>query len=286
MLLLSIREALISSRSYLFSEICRRIAVIVGLMKVVILAGGLGIRMGQATDSRPKPMVEVGDKPVIWHIMKHFATYGHKEFVICAGHKSEVIKSYFLNYIPLVLDFTISLGDKDSVVFHGDHQEKDWTVTVVDTGHDTPTGGRLRRVMGHLGSNPFFVTYGDGIADVNLKSLVDLHTSAGRLGTVTVTRQRSRFGLVELGPEKSVQKFSEKPETHELVNIGFFVFEPGVKNLLSDDSNLEAGVLQRLSEDGQLSAYFHSGFWQPMDTFKEKLHLVGLWGGNPPWKTW
>lgn len=256
-------------------------------MKVVILAGGLGTRMREETEFRPKPMVDIGGKPVLWHIMKNYAAHGHTEFVICAGYKGEQIKNYFYNYAASNMDFTVKLGDQESVKFHGSHEESGWTVTVADTGLETPTGGRLRRISRHVEGEPFFCAYGDGIADVDISSLWDRHQSAGRLATVTVAKPESRFGIVNLNQHGVVESFLEKPVVADPVSIGFFVFNPEILSSLSDESVLEELPLRTLAMRDELAAFEHTGFWQPMDTHREYQVLNSLWAtGKAPWKTW
>lgn len=256
-------------------------------MKVVLLAGGLGTRMKEETEFRPKPMVEVGGKPVLWHIMKVYARYGHTEFIVCAGYKGDFIKNYFFNYTALNTDFTMKLGDSDSAVFHGSHDEFDWTVTVADTGLDTPTGGRIKRIQRYLGDEPFLCTYGDGIAPVDINSLLALHGENKTVATMTSSRPPSRFGLVRVSGEGLVESFDEKPRMESPVNIGYFVFEPKFFDYLTEQSVLESDVLPALATERQLSVFDHSGFWYPMDTQRELHILQGLWSRpNPPWKLW
>lgn len=256
-------------------------------VKVVLLAGGLGTRMREETEFRPKPMVDVGGKPVLWHIMKIFAGYGHTDFVICAGYKGDQIKNYFYNYATSNMDFTVKLGRSDSAIFHGTHDEDGWTVTVADTGFDTPTGGRISRVQRHLNDEPFFATYGDGIASVDIRLLHDAHRKSNKIATLTVTKPLSRFGVVEINNLNTVQSFKEKPETDDFVNIGYFVFEPEIFNYLTPDSILETEPLTSLAAEEQITAHIHDGFWQPMDTMREHQVLNDLWvRGRAPWKTW
>ena len=257
-------------------------------MKAVLLAGGLGTRMREETEFRPKPMVEVGGRPVLWHIMKILGHYDFSQFVVCTGYKSEYIKSYFANYGVSNLDFTITLGDQSSIRHHGSHAEFNWQVTVADTGQSTMTGGRIKRIQNYVGNETFLCTYGDGIADVNIPALLDFHRSHGKLATVTATQPMSRFGVIDLEEDGVVATFREKPKTEDWVNIGYFIFEPGVFDYLEgDDSVLEDQPLLRLAKDGQIGAFAHHGFWQPMDTFRESQMLNNLWeSGNPPWKVW
>jgi glucose-1-phosphate cytidylyltransferase len=256
-------------------------------MKVVLLAGGLGTRMREETEFRPKPMVEVGGKPVLWHIMKIYANYGHTDFVICAGYKGDQIKQYFYNYAASNMDFTVKLGDQDSAVFHGSHDEFGWTVTVADTGPETPTGGRLHRVGRYLDGEAFFCTYGDGLADVNLDMLWNTHQNSQGLATVTVAKPEGRFGVVDVGSNGKVEQFLEKPAVADPVSIGYFVFDAEVLSFLDDDSVLEQEPLRALAAGNNLTAFEHSGFWQPMDTQREYQRLNELWAsGMAPWKIW
>jgi glucose-1-phosphate cytidylyltransferase len=256
-------------------------------MKVVLLAGGLGTRMREETEFRPKPMVEIGGRPVIWHIMKSFAQAGVDEFVVATGYKGDVIKDYFLNYEGRNNDFTVTLGAQRGIEFHGEHEESTWRVTVSATGLSTNTGGRVHRVARYLGDESFMCTYGDGLADVDLRGLMEFHRAHGRLATVTTVQPLSRFGVMEVAPSGVVTRFREKPKVEGWINIGYFVFEPEVLGYLSADSVLEEEPLAHLAKDGQLVAYRHGGFWQPMDTYREWRMLNDLWrDGNAPWKTW
>ena len=255
-------------------------------MRVVLLAGGLGTRLREETEYRPKPMVEIGGYPIIWHIMKNFSHYGLADFVIAAGYRGEVIKDYFLNFRGRSQDFTVSLSTGD-VEYHAAHDDDtDWTVTVADTGKDTMTGGRVRRAARYT-EGRFMVTYGDGLADVNVDQLLAFHESHGRLATVTTTRPSSRFGVLDLGPGGVVERFREKPQADGHVNAGFFVFEPEVLDYLDEECVLEREPLERLAVDRQLVAYEHTGFWQPMDTFREFQMLNEMWdAGDAPWRLW
>ena len=255
-------------------------------MKVVLLAGGLGTRMREETEYKPKPMVEVGGRPVLWHLMKACATHGLTEFVVCTGYRGDVIKDYFLNYDARMNDFTAHLGSSSHIEVHGNHAETDWKVTVADTGANTMTGGRVKRVGKYIDGR-FIVTYGDGLADVDLKALLDFHEGHGKLATVTTVRPLSRFGVMDLDKTGQVQQFREKPQTDDYVNAGFFVFEPQVLDYLDEDCVLEQAPLERLAAEGQLMAYRHEGFWQPMDTYREFTMLNEMWdSGDAPWKVW
>jgi len=256
-------------------------------MKVVLLAGGLGTRMREETEFRPKPMVEVGGKPVLWHIMKTFAHYGHTDFIVCGGYKIDAIRDYFLNYGARNSDFTVTLGKRDSVVFHGSHDEFEWTVTVADTGPETPTGGRIFAIRNYVSGEDFFCTYGDGIADVNINGLLDHHKVAHLGATMTVAKPKSRFGVVKLGTGGLVEEFLEKPTTDDFVNIGYFVFTEDIFRYLEPTSVLEQEPLARIARDRGLASYTHSGFWQPMDTLSEAHKLDTEWRqGRAPWAIW
>jgi glucose-1-phosphate cytidylyltransferase len=255
-------------------------------MKVVLLAGGLGTRLREETEYRPKPMVEVGGRPILWHIMKNFSCFGLTEFVVCTGYKGEMIKEYFLNYEARMNDFTIHLGPQSHVEYFADHAEVDWKVTLADTGANTMTGGRVKRVARHVDGR-FLVTYGDGLADVDVDKLLAFHQAHGRLATVTTVRPLSRFGVMDIGGGGVVERFREKPQTDDYINAGFFVFERAVLDYLDDDSVLEREPLEALAAEGQLVAYRHDGFWQPMDTYREFTMLNEMWDlGEAPWKVW
>lgn len=255
-------------------------------MKVIILAGGLGTRLSEETIKIPKPMVEIGGVPILLHIMNIYASYGFTDFVIACGYKGEMIKAYFQNYFLHNSNFIIHLKDGRHEVL--DTQTPDWRVSVIDTGFNTMTGGRLRRLKKWINQERFMLTYGDGVADVNLKSLLAFHLKHGKPATVTAVRPPARFGgLVIL--ENKVLEFSEKPQTGEgWINGGFFVFEPDVLDYIEDDQTiLEREPLEKLAAQGQLMAFHHEGFWQPMDTLREKSLLESLWAeGKAPWKVW
>lgn len=255
-------------------------------MKTVILAGGFGTRLAEETSLRPKPMVEIGGRPILWHIMHIYATYRHKDFLVACGYKSEFIREYFHNFFIRNSDYIIDLksGRLDIVNPNG----FDWQVGVIDTGMATMTGGRLLRLKKWLAEGTFMVTYGDCVGDVDVDALLAFHRSHGKLATVTAVRPPARFGALDLAGDE-VRCFSEKPQSGEgWINGGFFVFEPQVLNYIEDDDTiLERQVLERLAEDGQLHAFRHTGFWQPMDTLREKQLLETLWaGGKAPWKVW
>jgi glucose-1-phosphate cytidylyltransferase len=255
-------------------------------MKVVILAGGLGTRLAEETEVRPKPMVEIGGRPILWHILKHYAHHGFSDFYVALGHKGEQVKHYFLDYYALGADLTVRLGSGETEL---DRREKeDWTIHLLDTGVDTNTGGRVKRLQPHLSDATFMVTYGDGVSDVDLGALLRFHREQGRLATLTAVRPPARFGGVVFdGP--LVAQFTEKPQIGEgWINGGYLIFEPGIFDYLeSDRSSLEADGLERLAANRQLAAYRHEGFWQCMDTLRDLRLLQSLWqGGAPPWKVW
>ncbi len=255
-------------------------------MKVAILAGGFGSRLAEETEVKPKPMVEVGGRPILWHIMKHYAHYGFKEFFIALGYKGEVIKRYFLDYYTLNGNLTIHLPD-GKIQVHNKECE-DWIVNLIDTGLNTLTGGRVKRMEPWLKDETFMVTYGDGVSDVDLSDLLHFHRSQGRVATITAVRPPARFGGLIFDGNLAAQ-FTEKPQIGEgWINGGFLVCEPAIFNYLEGDaSSLEAHGLERLAADRQLVAYRHEGFWQCMDTLRDVRLLENLWhSGKPPWKVW
>lgn len=255
-------------------------------MKAVIFAGGLGTRMREETDFKPKPMVEIGTQPVLWHLMKIFAHYGVRDFVILAGYKAEVIKNYFANFNLYTQDFHVQVGSSSEVTFLSDSSEN-WNVTVLDTGRETLTGERLLRAKSAIGSGPFFCTYGDGLAPVDLNALLSQHRSSQLLATMTVTQPSNRFGVVEFSEDLKVSGFREKPKMADWVNMGFFVFEDKVFDYLNEGESLEEGPLVRLTRDNQIGVNRYAGFWEPMDTYREYQLLNQLWtDGSAPWKVW
>ena len=255
-------------------------------MKAVILAGGLGTRISEETTVRPKPMVEVGGKPVLWHIMKNYSAHGIHDFVICCGYKGYVIKEYFANYFLHMSDVTFDMKNNKMEV----HQQsaEPWRVTLVDTGEETMTGGRIKRVADYVRSEDFCCTYGDGIGDVNITALIEFHKQHGKLATLTATQPPGRFGALKLSGH-DILAFQEKPQGDGgWINGGFFVLSPRVLEYIENDKTVwEREPMDRLSREGQIAAFFHSGFWQPMDTLRDKTHLEELWAsGKAPWKTW
>jgi glucose-1-phosphate cytidylyltransferase len=255
-------------------------------MKTVILAGGLGTRLAEETVLKPKPMVEIGGKPILWHILNIYAAHSYSEFVIALGYKGEIIKEYFLNFYAVNNNLTIDLASGNTKVHNGD--QTNWVVHLVNTGVEPQTGGRLKRVKDWVGNETFMMTYGDGVADVNIRQLVAFHKRNGRLATVTAVRPPARFGGVNFENDL-VTSFTEKPQTGEgWVNGGFFVLEPAIFDYIDGDETIwERGPLERLAADRQLAVYRHSGFWQPMDTLREKRLLEELWAsGRAPWRVW
>lgn len=255
-------------------------------MKVVILAGGLGTRLTEETEVKPKPMVEIGGKPILWHIMKHYAYYGFDDFFIALGYKGEIIKRYFLDYYNVNGSMTINLADGE-IQTHSKECEN-WTVHLMDTGLDTYTGGRVNKLAPWLNGGTFMVTYGDGVSDIDLQDLLKFHRFHGRIATIAAVRPPARFGGLIFNGDL-ISEFTEKPQIGEgWINGGFLVFEPAIFDYLEGDhSSLEADALERLAADGQLAAYRHDRFWQCMDTLRDVYLLQNLWqSGNPPWKLW
>ncbi len=255
-------------------------------MRAVILAGGQGTRLAEETETRPKPMVDIGGRPILWHIMKHYARHGVTEFVIALGYRADDIKRFFVDYLSLNGDMTVELGNR--AVQRHEPERDAWTVHLVDTGLDTNTGGRVGRLRRWLSDEPFFLTYGDGVSDVDLGRLVETHRSSGKLVTVTAVRPPSRFGGLSLESGGSAQ-FIEKPQIGEgWINGGFMLVEPKVLDYIPcDETSFESDVLERISSEGRLGAYCHEGFWQSMDTLRDVRYLRGLWATNAaPWVTW
>jgi len=256
-------------------------------MKAVILAGGLGTRLSEETDIKPKPMVEIGGMPILWHIMKSYSYYGVNDFIVCLGYKGYVIKEYFANYFLHMSDVTFDMG-RNKMEVHQASAEP-WRVTLVDTGENTMTGGRLKRVAEYLGDDDFCFTYGDGVADIDIKALINFHKSNNTLATVTSVQPPGRFGSLDIDDNMNVIGFVEKPQGDGgMINGGFFVLSPEVINFVHNDSTTwEQEPLETLAKMGQLSAFNHTGFWQPMDTLRDKMMLEKLWAeGKAPWKSW
>lgn len=254
-------------------------------MKAVILAGGYGTRISEESDLKPKPMVEIGTMPILWHIMKIYSHYGVKDFVILLGYKSYMIKEYFANYYLHNSNVTIETKNQ-RMITHNNFSE-DWNISLVETGLDTMTGGRIKRASDFIKNEPFFLTYGDGVSNVNIKKLYDFHKSHKKKATLTAIQPEGRFGILDLTPENSVKQFYEKPRT-DWINGGFFVCEPSVLDYIENDSTVfERGPLEQLSSEMELKAYKHDGFWMCMDTLRDKTQLNELWKkGNAPWNVW
>lgn len=258
-------------------------------MKVVILCGGLGTRLREETEFRPKPLVDVGGRPILWHIMKMYAHFGFRDYILCLGYRGNMIKEYFLNYEAMNNDFTICLGNKAHIQYNGNHEEQDFRVTLAETGAESMTGGRLKRVERYLENEErFMLTYGDGLSDVNISKLLDFHLSHGKLATVTTFRPVSRFGILDISKANQVMNFIEKPKSDAWASAGFFIFERRIFDYLDGDQTiLEREPLERLAEEGQLMAYNHEGFFHAMDTYREYQVLNDLWkSGEAPWKQW
>jgi glucose-1-phosphate cytidylyltransferase len=257
-------------------------------MKVVILAGGFGTRISEESHLKPKPMVEIGGRPILWHIMKTYAAHGFNDFVICLGYKGYAIKEYFAHYFLHESNVTFDFTNGNTRITH-EHTAEPWKVTLVDTGAETMTGGRVKRIQPYIGDEPFMLTYGDGVGDVDIKALVKFHKDHGKLVTVTSTQPSGRFGLLNFGNNNLVTSFQEKPEGDGgWINAGFFVMEPMVFDYIEDDATiLERDPLENLASDGQLVSYRHKGYWQPMDTLRDKILLEDLLKNNKaPWVTW
>lgn len=255
-------------------------------MKAVILAGGLGTRLSEETSTRPKPMVEIGGRPILWHIMKIYSSHGINDFVICCGYKGYVIKEYFANYFLHMSDITLNMRDNEMKVH--DQRAEPWNVTLVDTGDESMTGGRLRRVRDFIGNDDFCFTYGDGVGDIDITKSVEFHKAHGKLATLTATYPPGRFGALDI-ESKQVRSFREKPKGDgAMINGGFFVLSPKVLDYIESDLTVwEQDPLARLASENELMAFQHEGFWQPMDTLRDKQHLELLWESDAaPWKSW
>ncbi len=256
-------------------------------MKVVILAGGLGTRLSEETVIKPKPMVEIGGMPILWHIMKIYSSYGYNDFVICLGYKGYLIKEFFSNYFLHKSDITVDL--KNNKVIFNESDAEPWTITLVDTGVNSMTGGRIKRIQKHIGNEPFFLTYGDGLSDVNISELLETHIKGGKYLTVTSVQPHGRFGALNLSTSNEVLSFLEKPKGDgSWINGGFFVCQPEVFNYISgDDTIFEKDPMEALAHEGNMQAYLHNGFWKPMDTLRDKVELEQYWdSGKALWKKW
>ncbi|WP_182188069.1 glucose-1-phosphate cytidylyltransferase [Pectinatus frisingensis] len=258
-------------------------------MKVVLLAGGLGTRIAEESDIRPKPMVEIGGMPILWHIMKEYSYYGFNEFIVCAGYKQHMIKEWFADYFLHTSDITFDFTQGNKMIVHNQYTEP-WKVTVVDTGLNTMTGGRIKRIQKYVGDEPFMMTYGDGVCDVNIRKLLEFHKQAHKIATLTAVMQKQQKGILDIGGDDAVHAFREKTADDGIpINAGYMVLEPDVFDYIenSDDVVFEHEPLERLATKGQLMSYKHTGFWQCMDTLREKIVLERLWqSNNAPWKVW
>ncbi len=258
-------------------------------MKVVLLAGGYGTRIAEKSTSKPKPMIGIGGKPILWHIMKEYSHYGFRDFVICAGYKQEVIKAWFADYFLYTSDVTFHYdGESCRTTIHARHTEP-WNVTVVDTGMNTMTGGRIKRVQPYIGDEPFLMTYGDGVCEVDIRALLDFHRGHGRIATLTTVKQDQSKGVLDIGGDNAVKSFREKNLADSApINAGYMVLEPEIFGYIEGDGTIfEREPLERLAEEGQLMSYLHTGFWQCMDSIREKDLLERLWAsGQAPWKKW
>lgn len=257
-------------------------------MKAVILAGGYGTRISEESQYKPKPMIEIGGKPILWHIMKEYSAFGINDFVICAGYKQYMIKEWFNNYFLYMSDVTFDMTNGKKVILHEQHAEP-WRVTVVDTGDGTMTGGRIKRIQPYIGDETFCMTYGDGVCDVNIRELIEFHHSHGKLATLTAVLQDQSKGVLNIGGDNAVHSFREKSKLDRApINAGYMVLEPKVFDYLTgDDCIFEQEPLRRLAAEGELMSYQHKGFWQCMDTMREKTELETLWkSGHAPWKVW
>jgi len=257
-------------------------------MKVVILCGGQGTRLKEETEFKPKPLVEIGGKPILWHIMKIYSHYGFKDFVLCLGYKGEMIKNFFLNYDKLTRDFTFNLHSNE-IIKHGKNDIEDWNITFAETGLNSETGSRIKKIEKYINEDNFFLTYGDGVSNINIRELLNFHLNHGKIGTVTSVRPHTRFGLLEIGDNHAISKFTKKKLIHEgWIDGGFFVFNKKIFNYLSENEScmLEGDPLQELSKNQQFMAFKHVGFWQCMDTLRDTKDLNEMWKNNPEWKIW
>ncbi len=258
-------------------------------MKVVLLAGGFGTRISEESQIKPKPLIDVGGNPILWHIMKEYAFYGHTEFIVCAGYKQQIMKQWFADYFLRSSDVTFDYHDgKNEMTVHESHAEP-WRVTVVDTGLNTMTGGRIKRIQKYVGDEPFLMTYGDGVCDVDINKLIDFHKQHGKTATLTAVLQDQSKGVLDIGGDNAVKSFREKKQSDGApINAGYMVFQPEIFDYLEDDNTvLEREPLEKLAEQNQLMSYMHKGFWQCMDNLREKDMLEKLWAsGKAPWKVW
>lgn len=255
--------------------------------QLVILCGGMGSRLKEETEFKPKPLVEIGGKPILWHVMKIYSHYDYKSFILCLGYKGNMIKEYFLNFRAMNSDFEIALGENKQLLFYNGQPEDDWRITLADTGLTTMTGGRIKKIEKYIQEDTFLATYGDGVSDIDIDDLVRFHHEKGKIATLTGVCPISRFGGLEVDDDSIAKSFIEKPRLDERINGGFFVFNREIFKYLDDNSILEQEPLSALAEEGQLAVYQHPGFWKCMDTYRDFLELNAIWsGGNAPWKIW
>ena len=257
-------------------------------MKVVILAGGFGTRISEESVNRPKPMIEIGGMPILWHIMKSYSSHGFNEFVICCGYKQHIIKDFFANYFLHTSDVTFDFANDNSIQIHNKYAEP-WKVSVVDTGLNTMTGGRIKRIKNYIGNEAFMLTYGDGVCDIDMNKLIEYHKQHGKLATLTAVNVGQRFGVLGIGNDNSIEEFREKDSSDEsVINAGYMVLEPEVFDYIDGDETVfEKAPLEKLAHSGQLMAYKHDGFWKCMDTQRDYMELQSMWeGGNAKWKSW
>lgn len=257
-------------------------------LSVILLVGGLGTRMGPEAEGRPKPLVEVGGRPIVWHVMKLYATYGHSHFILPLGHRADLFRRYFVEYEALTHDFTFTLGEPDQRQYHHPNRERDWQLTLIDAGLHTNKGARIRRAAQYASGDRFFATYGDGVGDLDIHALLEFHIAHGKLATLTGYQPHSQYGVVEADAAGSVTTIIEKPRLTSWINAGFFVFERAALDFFAGDDSLdlEREVLPSLAQAGQLRMYRHAGFWASMDTFKEAQTLNEAWERGAPWKVW
>ena len=258
-----------------------------GRYKVVILCGGMGTRLREETEFKPKPLVHIGKYPILWHIMKHYSNYGYNDFVLCLGYKGDMIKEYFLNYEWRINDFTLSLGKEKKIPINHTNTEENWNITFVDTGDNTQTGGRIKKIQKYITEENFLATYGDGVSNIDIDKLVSFHLKKGKVGTITGVHPWSKYGTVHTNKDEIVSRFKEKPILKDVINGGFFVFKKKIFNYLHEDSLLEKEPFEKLANERQLALFNHHGFWHCMDTYKDFQDLNNIWeNGKPLWKIW
>jgi glucose-1-phosphate cytidylyltransferase len=254
--------------------------------KVVILCGGMGTRLREETEFRPKPLVNIGGMPILWHIMKTYSHHGYNDFIICLGYKGDMIKQYFLNYEWMSNDFTLNLGSGEGRISHHTSIAENWNITFVDTGEETQTGGRIKKIEKYITEDNFMVTYGDGVSDIDINKLMEFHKSHNRIGTLTGVHPSSKYGTVQINEDNVVDEFREKPVLKDLINGGFFVFKKEFFNYIQEDCMLEREPFERLARHRQMSLFKHSGFWHSIDTYKDFKEINKIWHKGAPWKIW